>query len=308
MKQRITPKSRADWLAIRKGFSGASEIAALLHCHPYTTLAQLWALKAGRLDPEPENPAMKRGKYMEAVALQMLADERPDWTIAANPMPGGFLVTDDESQICATPDATATRPDRPGFGIIQIKSVDQFAFKKNWLNDGIIDPPLHVVVQTLVEMHMTGASWGVIAALVVHQGIDLHVIEVEPIEGLIETLAAKNKEFWRFVELNERPPLDYGRDLKLIAQLHRGLTPDKTIDLGGDNSFSAAISDYLDAKAQISAIEKAKATAEAEIRAKIGDATAAEAGDFFVTLKQVNRPEHMVKAASFRQLRIKDRG
>ena len=220
----------------------------------------------------------------------------------------GYLITDDESQICATPDATATRPDRPGFGVIQVKSVDQFTFKKNWLDEqGAVDPPTHVVIQTLTEMHMTGASWGVIAALVVHQGIDLHVIEVEPIEGLIEKLIAKNKEFWRFVETNERPPLDYGRDLKLIAQLHRGLTPDKVVDLSGDNSFLEAIHNYQYAKAQISAIEKAKATAEAEIRAKIGDATAAEAGDFFVTLKLVNRPEHMQKATSFRQLRVKDR-
>jgi predicted phage-related endonuclease len=77
MKQRVTPKSRADWLDIRKGFVGASEAAALIHCHPYLTLTHLWALKAGRIDPEPENPAMRRGKLLEPVALEMLAEERP---------------------------------------------------------------------------------------------------------------------------------------------------------------------------------------------------------------------------------------
>ena len=80
MHQKVTPKNREDWLTIRKGFTGASEIAALLDCHPYTTLAQLWAMKTGRLDPEPENAAMKRGKYLEETALRLLADERPDWT------------------------------------------------------------------------------------------------------------------------------------------------------------------------------------------------------------------------------------
>jgi predicted phage-related endonuclease len=308
MKQRVTPKSRADWLDIRKGFTGCSKIPVLLGCDPYTTLAQFWAEKTGRLDPEPQTVQMRRGTILEAPALEMLAEERPDWTITPNPIPGGFLVIDDETQICATPDALATRPDRPGPGVIQVKSVDPFAFKKNWLDDmGGIEPPTHVLVQTLAEMHMTDAKWGTVAALVVSSGIDLHVIDIEPIPGLIETLIAKNREFWQFVEKDERPPLDYGRDGALIAQLHRGLTPDKTIDLSGDNSFRAAIADYLDAKTIISAAEKRKATAEAEIRDKLADATAATAGDFFVTAKVVNRAEHMVRATSYRQLRIKDK-
>lgn len=84
MTERITPKSREEWLAIRQSFTGASEIAALLHCHPWLTLTHLWALKAGRVDPEPESPAMRRGKLLEGAALEMLAAERPDWTVTPN--------------------------------------------------------------------------------------------------------------------------------------------------------------------------------------------------------------------------------
>ena len=83
----VTPATRADWLMIRRGFSGASEIAALLHCHPWLTLTHLWALKAGKIDPEPETPAMRRGKLLESVALDMLKAERPDWHITPNPIP-----------------------------------------------------------------------------------------------------------------------------------------------------------------------------------------------------------------------------
>jgi predicted phage-related endonuclease len=308
MKQRVTPKSRADWLDIRKGFVGASEAAALIHCHPYLTLTHLWALKAGRIDPEPENPAMRRGKLLEPVALEMLAEERPTWSITPNPMPGGFLVIDDESQICATPDATATAPDRPGEAVIQIKSVDPLAFKKTWLTEsGDVEAPLHVLIQTAVEMHMTDASWGVVVALVIGQGIDLHILDMPKIDGLIEKLGSENKNFWRMVEMGIRPAPDYGRDGALIAQLHKAVSDKiEPLDLSGDNSFSAAISDYLDARTIISAAEKRKSTAEAEIRDKLGDATAATAGDYFVTAKLVTRPEHMVKATSYRQLRIKD--
>jgi predicted phage-related endonuclease len=309
MKQRVTPKSRADWLDIRKGFVGASEAAALIHCHPYLTLTHLWALKAGRIDPEPENPAMRRGKLLEAPALAMLAEERPTWSITPNPMPGGFLVIDDESQICATPDATATAPDRPGEGILQVKNVDPLAFKRNWLSeDGDVEAPLHVLIQTAVEMEMTGAQWGAIVALVIGQGVDLHIIDMPVIHGLTGKLIASNKEFWRLVEMGERPPADYNRDLGLIASLNKRVSDRvEPVDLNGDNSFRAAIADYLAAGAIISMESKRKARAEAEIRDKLGDATAATAGDFFVTAKVVNRAEHVVRATSYRQLRVKDR-
>ena len=220
----------------------------------------------------------------------------------------GDLWIDDETHICATPDALAMWPDKPGPGVIQIKSVDPLAFKRSWINEaGDIEPPLHVLIQTAVEMHMVGASWGTIVALVIGQGVDLHIIDMPVIHGLIPKLISANKEFWRLVETGERPPPDYGRDGALIAKLHRGLTPDKTIDLSGDNAFLEAVHNYQEAKAQSSAIEKRKATAEAEIRDKLGDATAATAGDFFVTAKLVTRTEHVVKATSYRQLRIKDR-
>jgi predicted phage-related endonuclease len=221
----------------------------------------------------------------------------------------GDLWIDDETHICATPDALATRPDRPGPGVIQVKSVDPLAFKRSWINEtGDIEPPLHVLIQTAVEMHMVGASWGVVVALVIGQGVDLHIIDMPVIHGLMGKLITANKDFWRRVDMGERPPADYNRDLALIAQLNKAVSDRiEPIDLSGDNSFRAAIADYLDASRLVSEYSKAKARAEAEIRDKLGDATAATAGDFLVTAKLVTRAEHMTKASSYRQLRVKDK-
>ena len=167
-----------------------------MHCHPWLTLTHLWALKAGKIDPEPETPAMRRGKLLESVALDMLKAERPDWLVTPNPMPGGDLWIDDETQICATPDAMATRPDRPGPGIIQIKSVDSFAFKRSWLDDlGGVEAPLHVLIQTATEMHMVGAQWGAIVALTIGSGIDLHILDMPVIHGLMGKLIAPTRSF-----------------------------------------------------------------------------------------------------------------
>jgi predicted phage-related endonuclease len=144
--------------------------------------------------------------------------------------------------------------------------------------------------------------------MTIGSGIELHILDMPVIEGLMDKLIAANKDFWRRVDMGERPPADYNRDLALIVSLNKRVSDKiEPLDLNGDNSFLAAIQDYQDAKAIISAAEKRKSTAEAEIRDKLGDATAATAGDFFVTAKLVNRAEHMVKATSYRQLRVKDK-
>jgi len=308
MMEILTPATREDWLAARRGFTGASEIAALIGVHPWLSLAQLWAIKAGRIEPETDNPAMRRGRYLESTALAILADERPDWTVSPNPVPPGVFVVDDETQICATPDAFVTARGRPGRGVVQVKSIDPISFKKTWLNgDGDVEIPLHVIVQTIVEMHMTACTWGIVAGLVVDRGIELHVLDVPTVDGLMEQLITANRDFWHLVEMGERPPLDYTRDLGLVAKLNKPFS-DKTIDLSHDNSFAAAIQDYLDSSQQITLLNKRKARAETEIRDKLGDASAAEAGDFYVSAKLVHRAAHQVAATSYRQLRVKYRG
>jgi putative phage-type endonuclease len=305
----IVPASRDEWLALRQGLTGASEVAALIGVNPYTTLAQLWAIKSGRLDPDPENPAMRRGRYLEETALRILADERPDWHVTPNPMPGGSFFSDPETRLGATPDAFVGKPpDILETGLCQVKSVAPHTFKREWLNDaGDVDIPLHVTVQTQMEMHLTGCTWAVVAALVVDNGITLHVLDVQPIEGLIETLIEKNREFWQMVESGTRPPLDYERDGALIAWLNPGVS-DKTLDLSGDNEFINAVNEHSNCSNDISLLNKRKARAEAEIRDKLGDASGAEAGEFYVSAKLVNRAEHMVAATTYRQLRIKYRG
>jgi hypothetical protein len=305
------PATRAEWLTLRQGFTGCSEVAALVNCHPWMTVAQLWARKSGRLDPEPENSAMRRGKYLEAVALTMLADEHPDWTIRPNPIPGGNFLTDAESRLCATPDAYATVPgddSRLGMGIIQVKSVEPRSFKREWINaEGDIEPPLHVTIQTLMEMHLTGCEWGVVAALVVDSGIALHVLPVPHIPGLVERLVEANLDFWQHITTGVRPPLDYGRDLDLIARLNPAQS-DKTLDLSGDNEFIHAVNEHASCAHDIGLLIKRKARSEAIIRDKLGDASGAEAGDWFVSSRVVNRSAYQIAATSYRQLKVRYRG
>jgi hypothetical protein len=252
---------------------------------------------------------MRRGKYLEETALRLLEDERPDWHVRPNPVPPGNFFTDPENRLCATPDAFVGRPpDIIDLGICQVKSVSPRSFKREWISaDGVIEAPLHVSIQTLMEMHLTGCTWGVICALVVDDGIDLTIIDVKPIPGLIETLVEKNREFWQMVESGTRPPLDYERDGSLIARLNP-VQSDKTIDLTGDNAFANAIQEHTACSHDIGLLMKRKARAEAVLRDKLGDASGADAGEFFVSCKLVKRAAYEVAKSTFRQLKIHYRG
>jgi putative phage-type endonuclease len=68
------PPVRADWLAARAPFVGASECAALFGDHPWLSLGDLWARKAERTEG-PENRAMVRGNRLEDAVARWWADE-----------------------------------------------------------------------------------------------------------------------------------------------------------------------------------------------------------------------------------------
>ena len=60
--------------------------------HDYLTPFELWARKSGLVTADvADNPAMRRGRLLEPVALQMLKEERPEWTVEPNPIPGGVI-------------------------------------------------------------------------------------------------------------------------------------------------------------------------------------------------------------------------
>ena len=51
---------------------GASEVAALDGSHPYKTALSLWASKTGRDRPDEDTRAMKRGRKLEPVAIEII--------------------------------------------------------------------------------------------------------------------------------------------------------------------------------------------------------------------------------------------
>jgi|GEM_PF-947249 len=300
---RIT--ERAEWLKWRKQDITASVAGALFGVHDYTTALEQFMLKTGQLQTDPEEtPAIRRGRLLEPVALQMLKEERPKW--ALQPNPGEIYYRDPRARVGATPDSIWVDPDRPGFGVVQIKSVEPFTFKRKWKgDDGAIEPPLWIAIQAAIEAALTGASWAAVAPMRVGFGIDIDVIDIPDGSALMQAVKQKVSEFWGMVERMEPPPPDFTKDgdlLKTIYAQENG----ETVDLTSDNMLPGLLAERAALSAQSTANEKRLKEINAEMLAKIGNAAAAICGDgWSFTAKTVKASTYTVERKAYRQLRAK---
>jgi hypothetical protein len=305
---KIAITSREQWLACRSQDITASIAGALLGVHPYSTAYGLFLLKSGKITEDPEETGpMRRGRLLEPVAVQMLREDRPDWTIHNHPI--GYYYRDPDSRIGATPDVLAT--DEHGkLGVIQIKSVEPSIFRRDWKNeDGTIEPPLWIVCQAIIEAHLTGADWAAVAPMVIGFGVELPIIPIPIHVGILERIKAEVATFWQRIKEGRNYDPDYGRDGALIAKLYPQ-DNGKEIDLSGDNEMPAAIDLLETARAEKKAAEAEEKIAKAIIADKMGEASIARLADGRrVSHKTTERQGYVVAPTSFRTLRIlKGRG
>jgi hypothetical protein len=299
--------SREEWLARRKKNVNASEVAALFgpDIHPSLTPYKLWALKCEKVPDEGDNPTMRRGRKFEPVVVEILREENPTWQLER----AEAYYWDDETRLGCTPDVYGTRPDVFGTGIVQIKTVGQFAFRRRWHDEnGDIAVPTWVAVQASVEAYLTGATWAGVAALRLGDGgIDVIYIDIPLKPHLIYAIEDQVAEFWYRVKDNRPYDPDFGRDRKLIFDMYsEGKGP--IIDLSADAEFG----EILQERAQFKEVEKAgenaanqRRTLDARIIQKLGNAPSARSGMRVVTVKVVKKKSYTVKPQQYPLVTVK---
>jgi predicted phage-related endonuclease len=293
--------SETQWLEMRRGNVGASEIGALFGVHDYCTAFGLAARKQGKIPDTIDSDVLKRGRMLEPVAMKLLAEDRPDW----HQEPAGCYYHDPDIRLGCTPDLFVTAQDGRYHGVVQIKTVAPQIFADKWHNaDGVLEPPLWIALQAMAEQHLTGADFAVIAVLVVSFGLSLEVIEVPTLPSVIEQMRSKVVSFWELVDAGELPPPDYGTDGKILAQILHD--DDGTeIDLSADNELPGIVEMLESMKDARRDAEDKIAQYQAKILHRIGNAERARFAGGMITAKTVNRREYLVPASSYRPLRVK---
>lgn len=286
---------------LRPKLIGASEAPALVGKHPYKTRLALALEKLGRAEPQAETRPMRRGKKLEPVAIELLIEDFPRFKIDASRM----HYRDESIGLGATPDVRALDPEH-GLGVIQIKSVLPYIFKAAWHNvHGELEPPEYVAIQANVEAHLVGARWAAAAAIVVDDGIEVHLVDVPISEPLIGHIRAEAASFWQSLAAGRLPDPDFGRDHDALMTLY-GRDRGETIDLTADNELPFLIDER-------EALSRTKKLTEAELDAisdkilhKIGTAATALFTGGKISAKTIDVKESTKPrpAYSYRPIRV----
>ncbi len=303
MIERITPKDRAAWLALRNRDVTASVIGALFDAHEFLSPFELWARKTGRLAvSSEETPAMQRGRLLEPVAVQLLRETYPAWKIEHNAQ-ANIYFRDAAARLGGTPDAIVEHPER-GRGVIQIKSVEASVFRRKWLVDGNPEPPLWIALQAAVEAYLTGSRWAAVAPLVIGHGLEMPLVEIEIAPGLIDAIKGKVSEFWSLVESGLELPPDFARDAEVIDAMHGTGNGRAEVDLSTSNRIRELIATREAARLAAKNAEAQVEEIDAEVKWMMGEAEIAHIGQGQrITWKQQKRAGFYVAPKSFRVLR-----
>lgn len=268
----IRPADDAAWHAARRRDVTASQIGALFGAHEFMSLFELWMVKAGRIERTyKETPAMLRGLFVEAPAVDLLGKRHPDWRIEHNAAENIYY-RDPAYRLGATPDVIAFDPVR-GKGVVQIKSVEPSIYRAKWLDaEGEPDPPLWIALQATLEAYLTGSSWAAVAPVVIGHGVDMPELEIPVLPGVVEAMRKKSLAFWESIALGEEPAPDFTRDGEVIAALYGDGNPEHEIDLSTDNRIHELVDNRAALAREVASLKAQIEEVDAEVKAKLGAA------------------------------------
>lgn len=292
--EQIPIKSRGQWLALRQHDVTASDVAALFGLHPFKTLLQVWLAKTGGDGDQGDNSAMRRGRILEPGIAVAVGEDYPDWRLEK---PNVYL-RDPLARIGATPDYFV-HGDTRGTGILECKSAAPEWFERDWASG----PPQGYVLQTLTQMMLADAPFGIIACLVDNRAKDLFLFDVPRHPKAEALIRHKTAQFWAAIAENRIPSPDYRRDAAaILAMFPRD--NGQSADLSKDNRLPLLLDERETLKANLDAGAAKLEEIEAEIKHKMGEHAAAQLPGWKLTYKLQSRKSYTVKETSFRVLRV----
>ena len=258
--------SRDDWLTVRKGGIGSSDAASAVGLNPYKSQLQLWMEKTGRdgnlPKVDPNDGPMYWGTLLEPIVAAHYTKRtghkvRRINAVLQHPREPWMLANLDR-EVMGSPDVQ----------ILECKTAGLNG-SRLW-KEGV---PEYIQLQVMHQLAVTGKQAADVAVLICGQELQIHRIERD--DSMIAKLTELERQFWRYVELDQQLPAD-GSDSADIAL--RCLYPQdngQTLDLTQDTEMSAAFSDLMAVRQLLTMNSQLEAQLKQRIQQCMGEATKA---------------------------------
>jgi putative phage-type endonuclease len=305
-----TPKSRDEWLALRKPFVTSTEVSALFGLSPYQTALELALLKRGEIeDTFEENDRTRWGTRLQDSIAAGISE---DYGVSAAPL-NAFCTLEDcrlgasfDWQIHGVNDRKIDDSSlrilfgRLGMGLLEIKNVDSLIYKNKWEDD---EAPPHIELQLQTQLECSGHEWGVIAALV--GGNTPRILIRERDKEVGRAIRFKVREFWRNLDAGILPPADMPEDADTLRRLYNYAEPGKLFDAQNNAEITNLCVEYKQASDDEKAAKDRKEVARAYLLEKIGDAEKVLANGYSISAKMIAPTwVEAYERAGFRDFRI----
>ena len=258
--------TRDDWLTVRKGGIGSSDAASAVGLNPYKSQLQLWMEKTGRdenlpkTDPNDETSPMYWGTLLEPIVAAHYTKRTGHKVRRIN----AVLQHPKESWMLANIDREVV-----GAADVQVLECKTAGLNgaRLW-KEGV---PEYIQLQVMHQLAVTGKQAADVAVLVCGQELQIHRIERD--DDLIAKLIELERQFWRYVELDQQPPADGSDSADLALRCLYPKDSGQCLDLTGDLEMSAVFSDLLSVRQLLASQTQLEAQLKQSIQQRMGDAT-----------------------------------
>lgn len=305
----IKGKSKEEWLKLREGSIGGSEIGSIIGLNHFESAYTLWCVRTGKKPAFEGNLASEVGSCLEQFVAQKFAEKSG---FGKQVQQTGFLYKNTKYPILhASPDRlihATTGSKSPVIAGLECKTTSEFNTKRF---KGI-DFPLQYYSQCVQYMMMLEVPVWYLAVLVGNHEFHIYRLVLdsfrrgpdEPwIEGTVivdsaeyEALYEAAKSFWNCVETGIPPAIDGSNSTtEMIKELH----PESNGSTIFDPTIEFTCQQLDDVKKQIAELEKQQKEYENQLKDRMGEAEKMKTGLWVVSWK--NTVTNRMDTTAFRK-------
>lgn len=253
-------------LVYRHLFQEAPKDTIFVGCvSPYKTGVKLWHERAGNvLEENFDNPRTEAGTHLEE-GIANWARSRSGWDIRKVE---DYLVHETVKGMGASLDYEIL--DHPkGHTAMDCKETSSWIYRDHWKDGLTLEPPLHIMLQLQHQMACAELGHGV--ACVYESGVDLHLVDVERNETIINMVTEAVSAFWWHIEKGKAP--DIALDFSVASDLYAEADKQIQLDMTHDAEFQKLVDTWDFARQQARRWYEAKDAAFHQILAEVQDAS-----------------------------------